>query len=130
MAQAVPSKRVVDQRLRNRVIEALEVLADGDDGVRTTGAVDYVECFFDIVDDRSPKWREVSAYTEAETAELQSVHDLLVEACDSTDKMICDDDFIASGWPERIQPVAAQALSLLLGRGRFSEENEEASPSH
>lgn len=128
--QAAPSERLVDQRLRNRVIEALEVLADGDDGVRTVGTVDYVDYFFDIVDDRRPNWRELSTYTAAEIAELQSVHDLLVEACDATDKMISDDDFIASGWPERIKPVAAHALSLLLGRGRFSDEREEPSPSH
>jgi hypothetical protein len=29
-----PSRRLVEQRLCNRVIDAVEVLADGDDGVR------------------------------------------------------------------------------------------------
>jgi len=33
------------------VIEALAVLADGDEGVRAVGTVDFVENYFDLVDD-------------------------------------------------------------------------------
>jgi len=50
-------------------------------------------------------------------------------ACDATHPLISDEDFIASGWPERIKPAAEKALLLLLARGRFSEESEETSPS-
>jgi hypothetical protein len=124
-----PTERLIDQRVRNRAIDALEVLARGDEGVRTAGPVEYVEMFFDIVDNRSPSWREVSAYTEAEISELQAVHDILVEACDATAPAGNGEEFIAAGWPERIEPIAAAALTLMLGRGRFSEEHEEESPS-
>ena len=123
------SERLIDQRLRNRAIEALEVLAGGDDGVRAVGTVDYVENYFDIVSDRNSTWRDLSTYTPDEVAELQNVQDLLVTACDATAPRISDDDFIASGWPERIRPLAAKALSLMLSRGRFSEDHEETSPT-
>jgi hypothetical protein len=36
-----PSKRVIEQRLRNRAIEALDWLADGDDSVRVAGGSGY-----------------------------------------------------------------------------------------
>ncbi len=125
----IPSERLVDQRVRNRAIEALEVLAGGDEGVRAAGAVEYVEAFFDVVDDRQPAWRHLSTYTPTEVAELERVHSLLLDACAETAPIQRDDDFIASGWPERIKPVAADALALMLSRGRFREDREEQSPS-
>jgi hypothetical protein len=51
-----PSERLVQQRLRNRAIEVLEVLAGGDRGVRAVGTGEYVEQFSDTIDDDSP-WR-------------------------------------------------------------------------
>jgi hypothetical protein len=80
-----PTERVVEQRMRNRAMEALETLADGDDGVRSIGVVEYVEEFFDIIDDRSPwHWRDTSVLTADEVEALGQVHDLLVQACDAT----------------------------------------------
>jgi len=116
----MPSERLVDQRLRNRAIDALEVLAGGNEGVRAAGAV---------VDDRQPAWRHLSTYTPPEIAELERVHSLLLDACAETAPIQRDDDFIASGWPERIKPAAADALALMLSRGRFREDREEQSPS-
>jgi hypothetical protein len=37
---------------------------------------------------------------------------------------------IASGWLERISPVAKVALDLMLARGCFDEELEEFEPSN
>jgi len=39
------------------------------------------------------------------------------------------DEYIATGWPQRITPVAEEALKLMLKRGRFSEEKKEETPS-
>ena len=62
-----PSKRLVQQRMRNRAIEALDTLAEGDDGVRAVGVVEYVEEFFDVIDDRAPwHWKEWSTFIPAE----------------------------------------------------------------
>jgi hypothetical protein len=125
-----PSPRLVDQRVRNRAIDALQILADGPNGVRAVGNVEYVNTFFDVVDDDMPgDWRDMSTYIPAEVAALEKVQSLLVDACAATPQICTDDVFIASGWPVRIAPVAATALATMLGRGRFREDREEESPS-
>jgi hypothetical protein len=125
-----PSERVVLQRLRNRAIEALEDLAEGDDGVRRLGLGDYVNGFFDTIDDDMPwRWREWSTLTPAEVMALDSVQRVLLDACAATARVHADEEFIALGWPERIKPVAASALELMRARGRYREDREEDSPS-
>jgi hypothetical protein len=53
--------------MRNRAMEALEALSDGDVGVRDVGVGEYVEQFFDVISDDIPwRWRvalEVSTST-------------------------------------------------------------------
>ena len=72
-----PSEHLVEQRLRNRVIEALEALADGDDGVMAVG-------FFDVIEDnRAWNWREWSCLTSDEVTALD-MRSLLVAARDAT----------------------------------------------
>jgi hypothetical protein len=128
--QDQPSERIVEQRLRNRAIEALEALADGDRGVRAAGNAEYVNLFFDAIDDDGPwRWREWSTFTAAEVTALDRVQRVLLDACAETPQICSDDEFIASGWPERIKPVAATALELMRIRGRYREDREEDSPS-
>jgi hypothetical protein len=80
-----PSERIIEQRVRNRVIEALEVLAEGDDGVRRTGNADYVNQFFDLIDDDvSSEWRALSTFSSGEVNELDKVRRLLLDACAGT----------------------------------------------
>lgn len=125
-----PSERLIDQRVRNRVMEALEPLAKGDAGVRWRGNPEYVNQFFDFIDDDAPgDWRAVTTFTPAEVAELDRIQRLLLDAVAATGQICSDDDFIASGWPERIKPVAADALNLMRHRGRFSQDREEERPS-
>jgi hypothetical protein len=111
MAEA-PSSRLIDQRVRNRAIDALQVLAGGPEAVRSAGNADYVNTFFAVVDDDIPgDWRDLSTYTPGEIAALEKVQRLLLDACAATPTICTDEVFIASGWPERIQPVAAHALA-------------------
>jgi len=125
-----PSSRLVDQRVRNRVIDAVDVLAGGPDGVRAASTPEYINMFFDVVDDDMPgDWRDLSTYTTAEVTELEQVLSLMLQAVAAIHKICRDDEFIASGWPERIQPVAARALDTMLRRGRFREDIEEDEPS-
>lgn len=127
---ARPSKRIVEQRLRNRAMEALEPLSRGADGVRDVGVVEYVEGFFDVISDDAPwHWRTWSSFTPAEVRGLDEVSRLLVNACRATKGIDAPDAFIASGWPARIQPPAVAALNAMTARGRFSEDVEEDEPA-
>jgi hypothetical protein len=125
-----PSERVVEQRLRNRVMESLETLAAGDVGVLEIGAGEYFNQFYDWIDDDSPwEWRDWSSFAPGEVEALEEVLKLVDAACEATPQYVSEEDLIASGWPTRIQPVAAKSLQLMCDRGWFDEETEEAEPS-
>ena len=111
-------------------MEALATLAGGDDGVRASGSAEYVNHFFDTIDDRSPwRWRQCSTFTHAEVTALDDVQRALLDACAATPPVCSDAEFIASGWPRRIKPVAGAALLLMRTRGRFREDRDEELPS-
>lgn len=102
----------------------------GEHGVRSVGTAEYVNQFFDTIDDDMPwRWRQWSTFTPDEVAALDTVQRALRDARAATAQVCSDDEFIASGWPGRITPVAATALALMQTRGRFSEAREEDSPS-
>ncbi|QRY44228.1 hypothetical protein JVX93_27775 [Mycolicibacterium boenickei] len=120
-----PSERIVEHRVRNRIMEAVEILADGDDGVRAVGDCCYYNYFFDWVDDTiSTTWRELSTLTPAEVRQLESLHDVLVTSLQTTYAMH-GEELIASGWPTRIAAVARIALQAMHSRGRYDEEIEQ-----
>jgi hypothetical protein len=111
-------------------MEALVALSEGDAGVRRVGVVEYVEEFFDAINDDIPwHWRDWSCFTPEEVERLDAVHGLLKAACAATPRFDTNDNFIASGWPERIQPAARRALDIMRSRGRFREDAEEETPS-
>jgi hypothetical protein len=125
-----PSERIIDQRIRNRIMEAVHTLALGDAGVREVWPAEYFESFYDWIPHRGDGVMPPnSAITPVEQACLVELSRILDDACDATPRNMDADELIATGWPKRIQPVAQRALSLMLKRGRFSEEHEEDEPS-
>jgi hypothetical protein len=125
-----PSERLVEQRLRNRAMEALETFAAGDAGVRSIGYVEYFEEFFDVIDDGRPwDWRAWSTFTPDEVRALDKVLSHVLAASKATPPIMDDVAFIQSGWPVKILDVARPALELMERRGRFSEEIEQNEPS-
>jgi hypothetical protein len=125
------TERVVLQRLRNRALEAVELLAEGEGGIWSVGAEEWINQFFDVIDDDSPwQWRSWSVFTAAEVLLLAEVHDQLREVCRQTPQVLDDDHFIADGWPSRVAVSAQAAASALSARGRFSEDVEETEPGH
>ena len=124
-----PSSRIIDQRIRNRIMEELLGLAEGDENVRQTGAGEYFEAFYDWVPHSGDGVRPNGALTQDEAALILKVSIALNEACDATPGIVSADELIATGWPERIKPLAQSALDQMLKRGRFSEDAEEDEPS-
>lgn len=125
-----PSDRLIDQRIRNRIMEAVETLADGDQGVLRVWPVEYFESFYDWVPHRGDGgMRPNSAISPDEYAMLLAISGILDDASDATPGNMTADELIATRWPKRIQPVASKALSVMRARGRFSEDIEEEAPS-
>lgn len=123
-----PSTRLMDQRVRNRIIEASEILAGGVDGLRLFGVSGYFNFFFDWVPDAGDIPAN-SAMSVDEHQQLMVLRRLVVEACDDTPTDITKDGLIESGWLERIVPEARRTLEIFLIRGRFDEEKGELEPS-
>jgi hypothetical protein len=111
-------------------MEAVLTLAQGDAGARAVGAQDFFEGFYDQIPHRGDgPMRENSAILAEERAALIELSRLMDAACDATPKHVRLEELLASGWPQRIQPVAQKALAIMARRGRFSERQEEDEPS-
>ncbi|XAZ25498.1 hypothetical protein LVY75_20410 [Sinorhizobium sp. B11] len=123
-----PSPRVLDQRVRNRIIEVIGILADGVDGLRLFGVSGYFNFFFDWVADEGDIAPN-SAMSIEEREQLMVLRRLVVAACDDTPATITEHALIETGWLDRIVPEAQRALEVFLKRGRFDEEKEELEPS-
>ena len=122
------SRRVVDQRLRNRIMEILDMLVDWETTIPSFGATGYFNWFFDFFPDHPPPYPN-PALTDPEREAIGAVHLMMDQACDATSDDVSEAQLVASGWPQRIKPVAQDALALMMQRGRFSEDTEEGKPS-
>lgn len=126
-----PSERLVAQRVRNRIMEEIWGLSRDDLEVREAGPTEWFETFFDWFPyEGEPDW--YPAMTPEEATAVREVCGLMQQAISDTDISKCPtvDEVTRTGWPQRIAPVAKQALDLMLQRGRFSEEQEEEEPSN
>jgi hypothetical protein len=126
-----PSDRLVDQRLRNRMMEEIWWLSRGDTGVAESGPSEWFETFFDFGVPYEGDAYSFPAMTAEEVHSLGEVVKLMQQAIadPGITKQPTVDQVTQSGWPRRIAPVAKQALDLMLQRGRFSEDVEEEEPS-
>jgi hypothetical protein len=124
-----PSARVIEQRIRNRIMEAALTLAEGNDGVQQCPG-EYFEAFYDwIPHHEDGAMPPNSALTEEERQLLADLSRIIDQACDATPREVTAAQLLASGWPEKVRPIAQRALDAMLKRGRFSEEQEEQEPS-
>ncbi|MER9581753.1 hypothetical protein [Mesorhizobium sp. M0276] len=121
-----PTERLIEQRIRNRIYEILEILADCDDGVDLVGIKGYFNLFEDFVHRPSIE-AGTSALSKDERAIVLEIAEFL-EAASETNPDFTKAEFVESGWPARIAPTARDARALFLRRGLFSEKIEEAEP--
>jgi len=121
-----PSERLIEQRVRNRIYEILEILADCDAGVDLVGIKGYFNLFEDFVHRPSIE-AGTSALSKDERAIVLEIADFLEAACE-TNPDFTKAEFIDSDWPGKIAPAARDARALFLSRGLFSEKVEETEP--
>ncbi|UVK43499.1 hypothetical protein BPNPMPFG_005301 [Mesorhizobium sp. AR07] len=121
-----PSERLIEQRVRNRIYELLEILADCDAGVDLVGIRGYFDLFEDFVHRPSIE-AGTSALSKDERVIVLEIAEFL-EAASETNPDFTKAEFIESDWPAKIAPTAREALALFLRRGLFSEKVEEGEP--
>ncbi|WP_095198411.1 hypothetical protein [Mesorhizobium carmichaelinearum] len=121
-----PSERLIEQRIRNRIYEILEILADSDAGVDIVGIKGYFHLFEDFVHRPSIE-AGTSALSKDERAVVLEIAEFL-EAASETNPDFTKAEFIDSDWPGKIAPAARDARALFLRRGLFSEKVEELEP--
>lgn len=121
-----PSERLIEQRIRNRIYEILEILADCDAGVDLVGIKGYFYLFEDFVHRPSIE-AGTSALSREERSVVLEIAEFL-EAASETNPDFTKAEFIHSDWPGRIAPAARNARRLFLARGLFSEKVEEREP--
>ena len=119
------SDRLLDQRLRNRIMESILWLSEG---VGSWGAGEYFEQFYDQMSMKRQPFPN-STMTANESEALENLCDLMNRACDATPRDLSVEILMASGWVEVIQAEAAGVLEIFLRRGRCDEEQEQTEPS-
>jgi hypothetical protein len=114
-------RSLIDERLRDRLIDVIEILADGNDAVKRFGFIGYFNLFFDYFpEDRD--FVPLSTMSKDETAATIAVLGQMLSAVEATPQNMTDDEFIATGWPGLIQPIAKQAVETFLITGRCAGE--------
>ena len=121
-----PSERLIEQRVRNRIYEVLEILADCDAGVDLVGIKGYFDLFEDYVHRPSIEAGTSALSKDERVIVLENAE--FLEAAGETNPDFTKAEFIESDWPGKIAPTARDALVLFLRRGLFSEKVEELEP--
>jgi hypothetical protein len=123
---------LMDQRLRNRVMEALHGVADWQNSIKNVGLYEHFETFFGWFPYEGKPYPN-EAMTGEEQGAAAHVHALMIEAYSLLPACPMDymteTEYVATGWPERMAPIAEQAVRIMLKRGRFSEDVEEELPT-
>jgi hypothetical protein len=128
MKHEVISDRLLDQRIRNGIMDELAELSDGEASIRRRGPWDYFNDFFWWFPEEREPFKNAAMTAEEHTV-LSGVLALMKAADQATPRKVSEKELIRSGWPERIAPVAQKALAVFMQRGRFSEDHEQAEPS-
>lgn len=123
------SARVIEQRLRNRIIEAIEVLARGNQGLIEVNYNEFFLAFYDQWDNGQLISWPNSSFTDEEEQAVNALGQMLEGIMAETLHFQIEAEYIRSGCAERIRPAAHKTLTLFLTRGRFSEDCEELTPS-
>lgn len=128
-----PSARVVEQRIRNRVMECLELAASFDEQRRYERAVPIAHVPYEVIEqwadnfprEPRPDTDLLSVYSTDEVAAIREVD----AACDAAADALPDNYpslDLAQALPEwaTLRRVAEAALGVFVRRGRMPEDRE------
>ena len=122
MSSSSPSPQVVEQRIRNRIIEWLEMISTDSDSSPACGFNEAVNQFYDWTQGLVPK---APVFTIFEASLVGEITLAMEYFCISTPEFIPDEE---STWqlPEwqKLQSISAKALDNFRIRGMLSEIEE------
>ena len=127
-----PSSRLVDQRVRNRIIDYLEVVASYEEQRRYQAAVPMVSVLHELIGlwedwlQGDPRTTELPAiYSEAEVLAVRRFHTVWEQVAAGTPHRLppLHAGQLLSGWGE-LRKAARAALAVFQLRGRVSEDEE------
>lgn len=130
-----PSRQVLDQRMRNRIIEVLETAASYDEQRQYQEAVPYVHvptemiCMWgaDLVGRDWRSWWLPPVFTADELEAIARFDEVFRSVVDALPKPWPElSELIGSEAWERFRSSAADALAVFQRRGKLSEDAEES----
>ena len=127
-----PSEILVAQRIRNRVIEHLELTASFEEQRTYQRSApiqvpnEIINGWEDLVRDDVLEWFSGPVFTQDEQQAIREFHVTWESVVKDTPRDLPDLEALFETQPwERLRVAAEQALRLIHVRGRFGEEREE-----
>lgn len=123
------SRTLLQQRVRNRLIDVLEVAASFED-IAKFGAFEVINWWEDWYRPDDPAFYGEPVFTPDEQGQIARFSKVWNETADVKESNIFDADKLKAlpHW-SRFREAAESALQVFMQRGRLSEEVEEGFPS-
>ena len=114
-------------------METMWALANWRRSLESVDPREFLAGAFDDLDDRGRPFA-YDILTEDEATAVCAAYVEVRNAVETIERVhgslaIDAETFMATGWPQRIAPLADRTLRLMLTRGRFREDQEEDRPS-
>lgn len=128
------SDQLLRQRIRNNVIDYLEMAASADEQRQFERDVaiacvpgEMINLWEDAVPDTNWEWYSVPVFSTDENAAIRAFHVVWEQVADETPNPMprSIEAFIGTRAWDRLAGAATEALSVFVVRGRFSGDNEE-----
>lgn len=119
------SQMLLNQRLRNRIMDILRIYADAEEWSRL-GPDEVINQWGDIVDDQRISTYVEPVFSKSEQEALRKFHQLWKEYCRSTPRFMPSMNVLkeSSKW-KALQKEASEAYVLFSERGWFREEQSQ-----
>lgn len=117
------SDKILLQRLRNRVMECLEMLSDGV-SVDQIGTDEVINSWYDQVDEERLSFFREAVFTDQELNALMKVMEVMEANFEAVPSTWNQRDVTFSEPWSKIVLAANQALLVFEKRGRFDEDQE------
>lgn len=134
MAERQISRQLLQQRIRNRIIEYLEIASSAEKQREYERRVpiaqvpnEMINMWADVVDPGNLDWYSEPVFSDEENHAVRSFHDVWSDVADATPDPMPHTIEALLGTPtwNRLMVAASEALQVFAERGCFNEDVEE-----